>query len=768
MTGAVPSAAPERVEPQARPAFAAPQADPAPLALSGSAAYRASGRAARQEEAEWAASPYEQALPLALDALDWRGEARALLEAAPHNAPIVDAAGFQATLERLGLGVEAADLSLRRGCAGEFPVLYETRRGLRLALGRRVDGRLDAVLIEAGAEPAPRAVAPPRGTARRLILSPAPSLSASGEGAPRAGASWLSGFLATLRDPIIGLLCLTFALNLLALATPLYAMAAYNLVIPSRAIDTLFFATLMLGAALLAEDALRRLRGRLTASLAERLHHGVVGAAFSALIAAPLSRLEAAPQGAQLARLRRFEGLSAPLGGPLGAALLDAPFALIFIAVIAALAGPLALIPIALGAALALAAALCAGGARRAEAERAAARREAQDLARETARLRRDLRAAGAEGAWLARLDRAFAAEADWSGRRDAAEQIAGHAAQSAVVVAAAAMLAFGALAVIASDLTIGALIAVIMLMWKALSPFQTLFAALPRLRAGREDAAMLDQLMRSPQERAAPPRAALRSPSAFVSPAPSLASDAELGALAFDGVSYRPPGARDFALRGVSFALAPGERLGIMGAGGAGRSTLLRLSLGLAEPTLGAVAAGGAPLAQHRLAAHRSACAFAPETPALPDEPLCELFRVLRHDLTEAEIEMALDALETPLDPALFPGGLATRLTPARQERLGVSLLQRISIARALLAGRRYLLLDEPTAQLDAPARAALLGQLAARRGPTTLIASNDADALRLCDKVLALAQGRAAAFGPPEAVFGALGSDAGEGGGG
>ncbi|MEU3947307.1 thiol reductant ABC exporter subunit CydD [Streptomyces sp. NPDC029526] len=216
----------------------------------------------------------------------------------------------------------------------------------------------------------------------------------------------------------------------------------------------------------------------------------------------------------------------------------------------------------------------------------------------------------------------------------------------------------------------------------------------------------------------------------------------APAGDLTFDDVSVRYPGRSSSAVTDVSFTVRPGETVALVGPSGSGKSTLLNVLLGFVRPSGGRVLVGGADLAGLDRADWHSRIAWVPQRPHLFAGTVADNVRLARPDADEDAVRQALrDAGALDFVDAL-PEGTAT---PLGEDGAGLSAgqRQRLALARAFLADRPVLLLDEPTAALDGATEAevvAAVRRLAA--GRTVLLVVHRPALLSVADRVVRLAE--------------------------
>ncbi|MGV9989431.1 thiol reductant ABC exporter subunit CydD [Streptomyces sp. NPDC003374] len=211
-------------------------------------------------------------------------------------------------------------------------------------------------------------------------------------------------------------------------------------------------------------------------------------------------------------------------------------------------------------------------------------------------------------------------------------------------------------------------------------------------------------------------------------------------GALAFEGVGVRYPGRSEDAVTGVSFTVEPGETVALVGPSGAGKSTLLNVLLGFVRPTTGRVSVGGVDLTALDPEQWHARIAWVPQRPHLYAGTIAENVRLARPGAGTAAVRGALaDAGALEFVDAL-PQGMETVLG---EDGAGLSAgqRQRLALARAFLADRPVLLLDEPTAALDGATEAEVVE--AVRRlsaGRTVLLVVHRPALLAVADRIVRL----------------------------
>jgi ATP-binding cassette subfamily B multidrug efflux pump len=215
-------------------------------------------------------------------------------------------------------------------------------------------------------------------------------------------------------------------------------------------------------------------------------------------------------------------------------------------------------------------------------------------------------------------------------------------------------------------------------------------------------------------------------------------------GALTFDGVNFSYPGHQALALSSLRLSLLPGQTLGLVGATGSGKSSVLRLILRQYTAQSGNIVWGGHLLSDYRLDALNRAISWVPQEPFLFSASIADNIALAKADASRAEIEQAARLASIHADIARMPQGYDT---PVGEKGIALSggQRQRVAIARALLTDAPLLLLDDALSAVDTQTETDILQHLrGARAGRTALIVSHRLSAVMEADNILVLKHGK------------------------
>jgi ATP-binding cassette subfamily B protein len=241
-------------------------------------------------------------------------------------------------------------------------------------------------------------------------------------------------------------------------------------------------------------------------------------------------------------------------------------------------------------------------------------------------------------------------------------------------------------------------------------------------------------------------------APGIRVAIAPAAFPPASLG-LRFDDVHFAYPTRPDrSALRGISFSVAPGETVALVGPSGAGKTTIFQLLLRFYERQAGRIVVDDVDIARADPVALRGRIGFVAQEPLIFGATVAENIRYGRPEATDAEVREAAEAAAAHDFIAALPNGYGTHLG-TKGVTLSGGQRQRIAIARAVLKDAPILLLDEATSALDAESEQAVqhaLERLSA--GRTTLVVAHRLATVRRADRILVMEAGRIVAEGTHE----------------
>ena len=527
--------------------------------------------------------------------------------------------------------------------------------------------------------------------------------------------------------------------NLLGLATSIFIMVVYDRVLPNEAIESLVALTIGMGIALLFDFLIKSLRASFVDRVGQGADRAIGQRIFEQLLFLPLAERKGSTGGLS-STLREFETVREFFTSATLILFIDLPFILLFIWVIYLVGGPLALVPaIALPLVLLLGLAVQPPLARLAERNMGAAQSKQSVLVETVAGLE-TVKSVGANRLLRARWQDAVRHHSDYGLRSRAISQFAMNGTMFVQQAAQVMIVFLGVFLVQAGVVTMGALIASVILTGRALAPLAQLAQAITRLNQVRSAYKSLDGIMSLAPERPDGKRWLQRTHIE--------------GRITFEGVGFDYPGSSMSALKACSFEMKPGEHVALLGRIGSGKSTIARLLLGLYAPSAGTIRLDGADLRQFDPEQVRDAIGVALQDSWLFTGTISENIAIGARRASDADVLEA--AKLTGVDHFVqdMPDGYDTLLSE-RGEGLSGGQRQAICLARAIVSKPPILILDEPTSAMDVRTEAALierLGPLLA--GRTLLLITHRPSLLALVDRVIVLEDGRIAADKPREAL--------------
>ncbi len=561
--------------------------------------------------------------------------------------------------------------------------------------------------------------------------------------------SWFWGEVMRHTPIYIEVVLAAFLMNLFTIASSIFAMQVYDRVVPNKAQETLWVLALGVLLIYLFDFGLRTMRAVFLDKAGKALDRKVSSAIFEHILSI---KMAAGPQssGAFASNVQQYETLRDFFTSASLSALIDLPFILIFLAIIFFVAGPVVTVPAVLIPIVIVVSILVQFPMKR------AVERSYRETSQKHATLVEAIngldmiKATSAEGQLQRNWDGYVAASSAsaetskrWSTLGINFVMLASNLATTGVIV-------WGCYRIFESGptsdihMTTGALIAASMLTGRAMAPLGQIAGLIIRFHQSFTSLKGLNKLMELPVER---PRGKV-----FIR-RPRIE-----GAIEFRNVIFKYPSAQTAALDGISFRIQPGERVGILGRIGSGKTTIERLVLGLYEPTEGAVLVDGTDIRQLDPTDLRQNIGCVLQDPHLFYGSVKDNITLGAPYVDEASVIRA--ATLAGVDQFVRQHPLGYDMPVGENGRmLSGGQRQSVAVARALLLNPQILMFDEPTSSMDNSTEAAFKQRLGAiARGKTMLLVTHRHSMLALVDRLIVLDRGKVVADGPKSGVLEAL----------
>ncbi|HEY6640753.1 type I secretion system permease/ATPase [Povalibacter sp.] len=545
---------------------------------------------------------------------------------------------------------------------------------------------------------------------------------------------WL--FLQRLRPFVLLAGGASLILNLALLMPALYMMQVFDRVFSSRSMETLGMLSALVALALALGYVVDTVRARALAWAGRALDRELSPAA----LAHTLHQAAVAPAARKSESLRDITVLRNFLSGPGILALFDAPWLPLYLLIIG-LMHPLLGILAAVGAgALVLLGLLTEKLTRQ---RTTAALQGSRAMSQQTQMLTRNAEV-------IAGMGMTRSAVAGWQRRQDTLLETQAALGNSTSMLSAVArisrqalqviMLGVGAWLVIGAEASAGIMVAATILLGRALQPVEQLIGGWKGLLEARG----AWQRLSAPDEGASLQAASMR----VALPAPG-------GRLDLERVVFSVAAGRPALIKGVSFSLQAGESLGLVGPSASGKTTLIRLLIGIRQPQSGVVRLDGADIAQWDRDALGVHIGYLPQDVELFPGTVAENIARLGN-VDSSQVVKAAQLAHAHEMILRLPQGYDTQIGEAGAVLSGGQ-RQRIALARALFGSPTIVVLDEPNANLDADGEAALLATFADLKalGTTLIMVSHRPALMSQLDKLALLRDGAIEAFGPTSAVL-------------
>jgi len=515
----------------------------------------------------------------------------------------------------------------------------------------------------------------------------------------------------------------SLGVNLLSLALPIVILQVYDRILPNQAMDT--FTILMWGlvAVVILEGFLRVGRSFIMGWVGAKFEHLASVAAFDRLLGSDVNAYEQEAAGAYLDRINSLDGLRDFYSGQGAIAMVDLPFVALFLGLIYWIAGWLVLIPIALLVVFAIASWWMGGLMRW-----ALRRRNTMDDRRYNFMIEafggiHTIKSMAMEPLMVRRYERLAASSAEsiveLAKLNSASQSLATAFNQIAMVL----IVAVGAVFVMQNEMTVGALAASTLLTGRALQPVLRAMGLWTQYQGVRLARERVDSIYALPPELGEEERVA--EPNLF-------------GNIRLENVGFRYSTDHDWLFRGINLEIKAGETIGLRGANGVGKTTLIHIMLGMIPATEGKIYYDGVPVERIDPTVLRSQIGYMPQRGSLFNGSLIDNLTMFRDgEAIEHAIEIAHTlGLREVIER--LPKGLDTRLGDSAVESLPDGVRQRLVMVRALVGDPPVILFDDASAALDFQSDMQLKSVLERfRNNRTMLLISHRPSLAKICDHV-------------------------------
>lgn len=528
--------------------------------------------------------------------------------------------------------------------------------------------------------------------------------------------------------------------NVFAISSSVFSMIVYDRVIPNNATDTLI--ALLIGVSIIffSDFAIRTVRGYFLDLASSKADAAIADSLFEQILDAQMQSRRGST-GSLASTLKEFESIRDFLTSATLTTFIDIPFAVLFLFVIWLIGGPLAWVPM-----IAIPVMLLSGLAVQPQLKKLV--KESQEdghhkhaILVETLSGLETIKSLGAGSLMRRRWQEAVTHQSHVGLKSRMLAQLASNIANTAQQFVQVGVIAVGAFLVRDGHIGFGAIIACTILSGRAIAPMAQITQLLTRMNQTLASYRALSQLMQQDREH--------EHGKVFMS-RPEFK-----GAIEFRNVTFSYPGASRPTLENVSFQIAPGEKVAVIGKVGSGKTTVSKLILGLYKPDSGAVLIDGVDVRQIDPADLRRALGVVLQDVWLIGGTVKQNIALGGEHPSDADILQAAKVAGVDDFVRNHPEGYGLRLGE-RGEGLSGGQRQAIAIARALLRKPQVLLFDEATSAMDMGAETTLLQNLGQEIGKRTFITiTHKASLLQIVDKIIVIEQGRVAAQGTPEQLM-------------
>ncbi len=699
-------------------------------------------------------SVYAQSLTYLLASLDWQGNPEQLCESLPHMPGEIKQVHLISTMTNLGFQVNSTHIKLDNLDQRLTPCLFicdDPVNNEDFALVLTTDEKQEGLTVFAPAENVVTTLENHKNLVGTIFFFQPINSEILKKNRITANVSpksmhWFGHLTSRFKPLIYQAFLISIIINLLALASSLYIMVVYDKVIGSRSLETLQYLAFGVILAIGMEATFRYLRARSLAFFGVRIDAISSSAIFERLLFLPPRLIEGSSIPSQVARIKDFDSIRSFLTGSTGIRVIELPFTIIFIITIAIIGGPLALIPVVLGGCYTLLALVMLPRIQAQTEKGAAARVKKQALLVETMKKIRSIKSHGLADAWWQRFHTLSGQAAMTSFSTSFISSLIEAFAHGLSIIAGVATLSMGIWLVWNHQITTGALIACMILVWRVLTPMQATCNALVQIRYIFRSIAQVHKLIRTPPE----------SDPHILDPHLTTLK----GEVNYENVGLRYTSERGPVISGLTLRIKQGEIIAITGASGSGKSSLLKLTNGLYASQMGSILIDGIDIRQRDPVELRKNISYVPQAAELFHGTIEKNLRMVKPDATDQELTIALQRANAYDTVQSLKNKINTFIGDYRSEQLSSIFTFQLNLARGYLRDGAIMLFDEfPPALLNSKTGELFLNYLANNKNNKTIFFVTDRQKdIMFADKLIYLPGTGRVLAGDPKQLLDAL----------
>lgn len=673
-------------------------------------------------------------LPL-LDALGWRGSERHLTEALPHIADRMSLADFLNTMANLKFESRSVRTRLDRIDPRLMPCLFVPEKGTAKVL---VKGEEDNIIMFDGgaANYCQVPATSEKGTVIFFDLMKSETVALL-----KKHPAWFQKVISRFNKIILLGAIVTFILSILAIVSPLFIMSIYDQVLSAESAQSLLYFIIGVAVFIMVDFSFRTLRSRLFGFISVRMGNIVGNEVLRRILYLPASFTENAALGSQIARIKDFDSVRDFFAGPAVVALFEMPFILILIGAMVAIGGNIAYVPVVAIIIFVVFGFIIIPVVKNANVAAASASSKRQEFVVEMLTNFRAIKYTGSTKLWLTRYKELSAEAAAQSYHVAKYTSAISAFTQMLVTLAGLATMTVGVFGVLTEEMTMGGLMATMLLVWRILAPLRTGFGVVTQLGKIQRSIIQLNRLMNFPLE------AKLES---------SLIVAKKLyGKIDFSQVSIRYTPDAHPALIGVSLSIEHGETVVIVGHDGSGKSTMLKLIMGLYTPQVGRILVDNMNVRQMDPIWLRQSIGYSPQSSQPLYGSIAQNLLLANPTASDNDLMSAAKKATILDDINNLPEGFNTRISSQNIAQFSEIFRNGLSLARVFLRDSTLFLFDEPEHGVNPLREQEFIKELESLKGKSTVIVvTHQPTFFQIADKVVWLEKGRVKMAGSKDKV--------------